>query len=123
MAKRLFSTEIVDDDTFLSMNPNSQLAYFQLNMHTNELGFIEHFNRLGYLNITQASVDELIKNNFIIKLNDNAFAITHFKKMNNLKYKPKQSDLAKLVYTNENSEYCLKEEYLNEEEDDDCPFD
>lgn len=127
MAKRLMSTDVVDSDKFLSMSKESQLAYFHLNMHTNEIGFIEHLDRLGYLKISQKAIKELLQNGFILQIESNAFVITHWKKSNNLKYKPKECELAQKVYITKSGEYALKEEWHESKEDEEdtweCPFD
>ena len=79
MARRLFSTQIVDSDAFLDMPPTAQNLYFHLGMRADDDGFVGNPKKI--LRMTGGNDDDLkilIAKRFILSFESGVVVIKHW---------------------------------------------
>ena len=115
--RRMFSLEIVDSDSFLSMPPTTQNLYFPLGMRADDDGVVK--NPMSIKRVVGASDDDLrilIAKRFILPIEDSGIIVIKHWKLNNYiqkdRYTPSkyQKELA-LLGLDENGAY--KEEKID----------
>lgn len=80
MAKRrMFSSDVTDNDDFLSMPATSQLLYFQLGMNADDEGFVTPRFIMRKCGFNDDDLKILIVKNFVIPFEDRVVVITHWK--------------------------------------------
>lgn len=113
MAKRrMFSTDVIDTDSFLDMPSSSKCLYYDLGMRADDDGFV---SPKKVIRVTGASADDLkvlIVKKFIIPFESGVIVIRDWK-MNNYIQKDRYTetiykDEKKLLTEDENSSYGLK---------------
>jgi len=105
--RRMFRTDFIQSDKFLSMQFQSQLLYFNLLGNADDEGFVDNTNSiLRMTSIERVSLDELISNDYLIKLEATVYVITHWHQHNKL------SQGRKVIskYANKLSRLMLEEE-------------
>lgn len=81
--KRMFTMKIVDSDAFLDMPLSSQCLYFHLNMRADDDGFIRNGKAImRMLEAQENDIQNLIKNNYLVKYSDSVYEIIGFLEMN-----------------------------------------
>jgi len=114
MAKRMFSTEIVDSDAFLDMGQGAQLLYFHLGMRCDDDGFLGNPMRImRNIGVNSDDLKVLITKKFIIPFESGVVVVKHHRMNNNWdKYNCKRTvyreELGKL-FIKENKAYTLDE--------------
>lgn len=83
--KRMVSISLVDDDRFLDMSAGAQLLYFHLSMRADDDGFFSPKKTLRTVNAKQSSLDELVKNGYVIMFDSGVCCITHWYANNTIK--------------------------------------
>lgn len=85
--KRMFTTEIIESDAFLTMPQSTQNLYFHLNMHADDDGFVN--NPISIMNLIKSNNDDinlLIAKKFVIKFeNKGLIVIKHWRMHNYLR--------------------------------------
>lgn len=88
-SKRMFSPQIVQDETFIEMSASAQVLYFQLSLCADDFGIVSNINQnLRYLGIDKKYLLELIENDFLIEFDDEKkklIVIKHWYINNNLR--------------------------------------
>lgn len=79
----MFSRALVNSGEFLDMSAEARALYLQLNMLADDLGIIGNVKRnLAYVGANNKDLEELINNDYILKLEDNkskpAIVIKHW---------------------------------------------
>ena len=109
--RRMFSKSLIDSDAFVDMTAEARLLYYDLAMRADDDGFVNSPRKImRMLGSSQQSLDELIRNGFIIAFDSGVIVITHWKMHNYIpkdRYKPTvyTSELAKLEF--KEGVYCL----------------
>lgn len=84
--RRMFSLDVVDTDQFLDMGQNAQNLYFHLGMRADDDGFLASPRKvLRIAGCTDADLDELVSNGYVIRLEPGVIVITHWKIQNTIK--------------------------------------
>ena len=76
--KRMFSSEIVESDAFLSMPHNSQLLYFKLGMRVDDDGFVgnpQAIIRMG--GCSKSDFETLVKKRFVLCFPSGVCVVKH----------------------------------------------
>ena len=82
-SKRMFNTQIVDSDAFLSMPLSSQALYFHLGMNADDDGFLNNPIQIARtINASQDDMNLLLVKKFIIRFDSGVMVIKHWR-MNN----------------------------------------
>lgn len=105
--RRMFRTDFIKSDEFLSMPHQSQLLYFYLIGHADDEGFVDNTNSImKTAGIDSMYVKELISKEYLLHLEDKLFIITHWHQHNKL------SQGRKVIskYANKLSRLMLEEE-------------
>ena len=94
MARRMFTTKIVDSDAFLDMPMSAQALYFHLNMRADDDGFINNPKKImRMINASEDDLKLLITKRFILVFDNGVIVIKHWR-MHNLirkdRYHPTQ---------------------------------
>lgn len=90
--KRMFSTEIVDTDAFLSMPLSAQALYFHFGMHGDDDGFIGHPKKvMRVLGSTEEDFKILLEKRFIFEFDTGVICMKHWR-MNNYIQKDRYSE-------------------------------
>lgn len=109
-SKRMFSNTVVGSDYFLDMSPNAQLLYFHVCMNADDDGFCAKVNSIARLiGVGPDAVDELVDHSFLIRFDDKACVVKHWRVSNqirsNIKHRTEfREDLEKL-YVKDNGIY------------------
>ena len=120
MAKRrMFSLDVVGTDSFAEMTKDAQALYFQLGMYGDDDGFVTSPRKIARgINCNDSAMDELEENGLIIRFGSGVLVVRDWKINNTLKndrYKPTMCvDEFKLLQTDENGKYSLKEKDWNQ---------
>lgn len=106
MARRLFSTKIVDSDAFLDMSPTAQNLYFHLGMRADDDGFVGNPKKiLRMVGGNDDDIKVLIMKRFILTFESGVIVIKHWLIHNSIRkdrYNPTQ-------YLEEKSKLRLKD--------------
>ena len=78
MAKRrMFDINVIETDRFYRMKPLSQTLYFHLNLNADDDGFVEMWKSImSFLHCKRLHLDELIREEYILVVNDDTLLIT-----------------------------------------------
>ena len=91
-SKRMFNTQIVDSDAFLSMPLSSQALYFHLGMSADDDGFLNNPVQIARaINASQDDMNLLLLKKFILRFDTGVMVIKHWKINNYIRsdrYKP-----------------------------------
>lgn len=112
--RRMFSVNVICSDRFMCMSNESQSVYFQIMMRCDDDGFCNSLiSIMRMLGCTENALNELLDKGFILRLNDEVYAITDFRSQNLLRknrYKPtKYMELAKKIFIDADDKYTLNE--------------
>jgi hypothetical protein len=90
--KRMFNTQIVDSDAFLSMPLSSQALYFHLGMSADDDGFLNNTIQIARaINASQDDMNLLLLKKFILRFDTGIMVIKHWRINNYIRsdrYKP-----------------------------------
>ena len=106
--KRMFSTRIIESDSFFRLSLKAQVLFIHLNMNADDEGIVD--NALSVARMTDTgdeALNELIQTGYIIGAAPGLYVITHWKLMNCIpkdRYKP---SLYQNVKTNLVNEYGI----------------
>lgn len=79
MARRLFSSQIVDSDAFLDMPATAQALYFHLGMRADDDGFVGNPNKiLKMIGCEKNDTEILLKKRFILGFESGVILIKHW---------------------------------------------
>jgi hypothetical protein len=82
-SKRMFNTQIIGSDAFLSMPLSSQALYFHLGMNADDDGFLNNPIQIARaINASQDDMNLLLVKKFIIRFDSGVMVIKHWR-MNN----------------------------------------
>ncbi len=84
--KRMFSSDVIDTDSFLDMTRGAKLLYFYLGMHADDDGFVsspQMFVRA--IKCRDCDLAELVKTGFVIAFDSGVIAIRDWRINNDLK--------------------------------------
>lgn len=82
--KRMFTTEIIESDAFLTMPQSTQNLYFHLNMHADDDGFVN--NPISIMNLIKSNNDDmniLLQKKFVIMFEDKGLIVIKHWRMHN----------------------------------------
>jgi hypothetical protein len=97
-SKRMFNTQIIGSDAFLSMPLSSQALYFHLGMNADDDGFLNNPVQIARaINASQDDMNLLLVKKFIIRFESGVMVIKHWR-MNNWIRADRKKDT---VYQNE----------------------
>lgn len=104
--RRCFSKSIIQSDSFLDLDPLSQMLYIHMNLEADDEGFVNNPKRIArMIGAGSDNIDELINHNFIILFDSGVIAIKHWHMHNTIR-----SDRFKLtVYQEERSLLDVKD--------------
>ena len=110
MSKRLFSPDIICSDAFTGMSFESQALYIQLNFEADDDGVVNAPQKIARsLGVSEKSLSELVKKNFILEAQDGVVIIKHWRVHNKIRkdrYKPtKYQDALKALYIKPDGTY------------------
>ena len=113
--KRMFDTEIINQDSFLDLPMEAKALYFLLGMEADDEGFVSPKKVLRMYGGTEDSVKILILKNYLIPFKSGVVVITDWKRNNYLdKNKIKETiyleEKSQIVYNNKTEKY----QYLSE---------
>jgi hypothetical protein len=110
--KRMFSNDVISNDTFLEMPDSSQNLYFHLSMGADDDGFISNYKSImRMLGKKEDDLKVLILKNFVIPFENGILVIRHWR-MNNYIQKDRYKETVfkkekLLLSTDENNVYNL----------------
>ena len=109
-SKRMFSNTVVSSDYFLDMSPNAQLLYFHVCMNADDDGFCAKVNSIARLiGVGPEAVDELVDHSFLIRFEDKACVVKHWRVSNqirsNIKHRTEFRDDLEKLYVKDNGIY------------------
>ena len=109
-SKRMFSNTVVGSDYFLDMSPNAQLLYFHVCMNADDDGFCAKVNSIARLiGVGPEAVDELVDHSFLIRFEDKACVVKHWRVSNqirsNIKHRTEFRDDLEKLYVKDNGIY------------------
>ncbi|WP_283650541.1 conserved phage C-terminal domain-containing protein [Dubosiella newyorkensis] len=116
MAKRrMFSLDVVNTDRFLDMSTSARLLYFDLGMRADDEGFVGSPNMIiRSTGSSRESMDELIKQGYVIPFQSGVIVMPHWKMNNYL-----QSDrITPTIYINEKEQLSIGENKVYSREND-----
>ncbi|MBQ0090313.1 MAG: replisome organizer [Prevotellaceae bacterium] len=104
--RRCFSKSILQSDSFLDLDPLSQMVYIHMNLEADDEGFVNNPKRIArMIDADSDNIDELINHNFIILFDSGVIAIKHW-----FIHNTKRSDRFKpTVYQEEKAQLTTKE--------------
>lgn len=82
--RRMFSSDVVNQDHFLDMPADSQLLYFHLGMAADDEGFVSPKKVMRMVGASDDSLKLLILKGFVIPFRSGVVVITHWKQNNYL---------------------------------------
>lgn len=83
MTRRMFSPDVVCNDSFMDMSRDAQLLYFHLSMNADNEGFVSNSKTvIRTIGADKECLNELIGSNFVISFDSGVVVITHWKKNN-----------------------------------------
>lgn len=87
MAKRrMFSVEVVENDTFCILPSSAQGLYFHLCMNADDDGFVDKWKSiLRYLRIKRSMIDLLIEEGYLIEFANDVLLISDWRRHNTIK--------------------------------------
>lgn len=105
MARRMFSTDIVNSDPFLDMPPSTQLLYFQLGIHSDDDGFVYPKKVMRMTNAAEDDLKILLTKKFIVAFASGVVVQKHWRVNNYIRpdrYKPTshRDEMAQLTTDN-----------------------
>lgn len=112
--KRMISISLVDDDRFLDMSQGAQLLYFHISARADDDGFFSSRKLLRTVNSKKVSLDELIRNGYVLMFDSGVGCIVHWFANNTIqkdRYKPSEyseKELVELVTIGNRKEYRFK---------------
>lgn len=74
--KRMFDTEIINQDRFLDLSIEAKAIYFLLGMNADDEGFVSSKRILKLYGGTEKNLKELVSSEFIIKFTSGVVVIT-----------------------------------------------
>ena len=80
--RRMFSSDIVNDDHFLDMPSEVQLLYFHLGMSADDEGFVSPKRVMRMIGASDDTLKILIAKNFVIPFESGVMVITHWRQNN-----------------------------------------
>lgn len=116
--RRMFSLDVVDTDKFSNMTLKSRYLYYELAIRADDDGFVGAPNKIiRMVECDAANLEELIKNEFVIKFKTGVIVITDWKRNNDIRkqrYTPTlyQEEFSSLALVN--NRYVLKSLLENE---------
>lgn len=100
--KRMFSSDVVDNDKYMDLPDSAHKLYFFLNLAADNEGFVNNKRAvMRKCNCTEDDLQELIKGDWVIQFETGVLVITHWRMHNTLK-----NDRCNSAYKAEKS--CLK---------------
>lgn len=113
--KRMFSTKVIGSDVFTSMPFSAQALYFQLCMSADDEGFLNNAKSVQrMLGASDADVEELLRQKFVIRFESGVMLIRHWKVNNYIaKDRFKESGFKSekaMIQTDRDKAYVLNEE-------------
>lgn len=84
MARRMFNTQIVNSDPFLSMGQGAQNLYFHLGMHADDYGFVYPKQIMRMINAAEDDLLTLIAKKFIIPHEESGVIVVKHWHVNNI---------------------------------------
>lgn len=112
--RRMFSKAITDSETFLNLQPKTQMLYFHLAMHADDDGFVSSPKRIQKMvGASDKDLDALLTEQFVIPFESGVCVIRHWRIHNYIRsdryketvYKSEKRTLS----TDENNAYILGE--------------
>lgn len=79
MARRMFSTEIVNSDPFLDMPASTQVLYFHLGLHCDDDGFVYPKKVMRMINAGDDDLKLLLGKKFLLAFESGVFVQKHWK--------------------------------------------
>ena len=90
-SRRMFSIELINSDAFLELSNNAKTVYFYLLGKADDDGFINGItSALRVTGTNEQEVTELIEGDFLKKLSEKVFLITHWPSQNRIAGNRKQ---------------------------------
>ena len=122
--KRMFDSEIINQDSFLDLPMEAKALYFLLGMEADDEGFVSYRKVLRLYGGTEDSIKILAAKNYIIPFKSGVIVITDWKRNNYLdKNRLKETiyqDEKKLLIFNEKTEQYELNQKLIEASDSQC---
>src|SRR3990167_2038279 len=94
MARRMFSTEIVNSDAFLDMPHSTQSLYFHLGMHCDDDGFVHPRKVMRLVGSVDDDLKILLGKGFILSFQSGVVVQKHWRGNNFIRfhrYRPSQN--------------------------------
>ena len=126
--KRMFASQIVSSDAFITLSPTGQCLFFQLNLSADDDGVVNNpISIMRTVGAEEKDFEELVERKFLILLESGVYVIKHWNINNNIRadrkrestYKKELSELKKQengAYTTANdSQMTDNEEDIDEE--------
>ncbi|KRL05848.1 hypothetical protein [Liquorilactobacillus oeni] len=117
MKKRTLSKKVVSSSDFLNLSVEAQALYFHLSVTADDDGFLNTtLSTARYCGIPIKTVDELVKNGYLIRFDRFVFCLTHWR-VNNNKINPDRYKSTKYKYFHsllidrQGQPYQLKKEF------------
>lgn len=79
MARRMFSTDIVNSDPFLEMPSSSQVLYFHLGIHSDDDGFVYPKKIMRMMNAGEDDLKILLAKKFLISFESGVVVQKHWR--------------------------------------------
>jgi hypothetical protein len=86
MARRMFSTAIVNSDPFLDMPASTQVLYFHLGMGADDEGFVYPKQIMRSIGAAQDDLKILISKKFVLPFESGVIVIKHWNVNNSIRY-------------------------------------
>lgn len=110
--KRMFDSEIINQDSFLDLPMEAKAIYFLLGMEADDEGFVSYRKVLRLYGGTEDSVKILAAKNYIIPFKSGVIVITDWKRnnyldKNRMKETIYQEEKAMLIFDEQKEQYTL----------------
>jgi hypothetical protein len=86
MARRMFSSQIVNSDPFLDMPVSVQALYFHLGMNADDEGFVYPKQVMRQIGAAQDDLSILLAKKFIIPFDSGVIVLKHWNVNNTIRY-------------------------------------
>lgn len=107
--RRMFSSDIVNQDNFLDMPTDSQLLYFHLGMLADDEGFVSPKRVMRMIGASEDSLKLLIAKKFVIPFETGIIVIRHWKQNNYLQ----KDRFSPSIYEEERKQLdCIRNVYI-----------
>ena len=111
--RRMLSKDVIRSDKFIGLSFSAQVLYMQLNVESDDEGFVNNPNMIARLvGVTNNDLQELIKKGFIITFDSGVVVLCHFH-LNNYIQPDRRHETVYLaekskIFKNDNKIYELK---------------